>query len=114
MIMRRLSLLIVLGLACAGCGLLPGGGGIGSLIPTSDFPVAATLEYPEYGTIDAGVFSMKTTIVGIVLDQYGSAMPGVVICYGPSEKDAVAIGVTDSGGVYSAAPPDSFNGTGGT
>jgi hypothetical protein len=24
-----------------------------------------------------------------------------------------AIGVTDSGGVYSAAPPDSFNGTGG-
>ncbi len=40
-------------------------------------------------------------------------MAGVVICYGPSEEDAAAIGVTDSVGAYSAVPPESFGGTGG-
>jgi hypothetical protein len=84
---------------------MPGGGGITSLIPTSDLPVPATLDYPLVGTIDTRAFMMQTTIAGTVVDPYGSAMAGVVICYGPNDQDAVATGVTDSGGAYSAAPP---------
>ena len=40
-------------------------------------------------------------------------MAGVVICCGPNEEDAAAIGVTDSVGAYSAVPPEPFGGTGG-
>jgi len=111
--MRRCGLLILLSVVCTGCGLLPGGGGIGSLIPTSDLPIAATFEGMELGALDTGAFVMQTTIVGTVVDQYGTGMAGVVMCYGPSEEDAVAIGVTDSGGAYTATPPQSFSGTGG-
>ena len=111
--MRRPCLLFASAAICAGCGLLPGGEAIGSLIPTSDLPVAATFEGMELGTLDTGALTMQTTIMGTVRDQYATGMADVVLCYGPSEDAAVAIGVTDSGGAYSAVPPESFGGTGG-
>jgi hypothetical protein len=107
---RSLSLLAI---AWTRCGLMPGGGGTESLIATSDLPVPATPDYPLVGTIDTGAFMMQTTIAGTVVDPCGSAMAGVVICYGPNDQDAVAKGVTDSGGAYSAAPPQSFSRTAG-
>jgi hypothetical protein len=47
---------------------MPGGGGITSLIPTSDLPVPATLDYPLVGTIDTRAFVMQTTIAGTVVN----------------------------------------------
>jgi hypothetical protein len=47
---------------------MPGGGGTELLIPTSDLPVPATLDYPLIGTIDTDAFMMQTTIAGTVVD----------------------------------------------
>jgi hypothetical protein len=111
--MGRIGLHVILALTFAGCGSLSGGEAIASLLPTSDLPVPATLTYPRSGTLDGSAFAMQAPVAGAVLDQYGAGMAGVVICHGLSGKDAVAIGVTDSGGAYSAMPPQSFSGTSG-
>jgi hypothetical protein len=65
------------------------------------------------GTLSTFGDVMQTTVAGTVVDQYGNVMPGVVICYGSGEEDAVAIAETDAGGTYSAAPPRSFSAGGG-
>jgi len=108
--MRRPGLLVFLAIACMGCGLLPGGGGVGALFPTLEFP---TPEYPDFGTLEPGAFVMQAMISGTVLDQDGNGVPGAVICYGSGEEDAVEVAETDSGGAYSARPPQSFNRGGG-
>jgi hypothetical protein len=107
----RIVALFVVAAGLLGCAWLPGGEAIASLLPTADFPVAATLEYTDFGTIDTGAFTMQATIVGTVLDQYGAAMADVTICFGPNEAEAVAIAVTDSAGAFSGTPPPSFGGT---
>jgi len=43
------------------------------------------------GTLSTYGDVMQTTVAGTVVDQYGNAMLGVVICYGSGEEDAVAI-----------------------
>ncbi len=100
--MRRLGLLILLAVACGACGLLPGGGGLGSLLPTADLGIAGTPAFPLVGTFDTGALLSRPTIVGSVLDQYGQPVPGVVICYGPDEANASVVAETDSRGAYSA------------
>ena len=107
--MGRIGRFLLLAFLCVGCGWLPDAEGIASLLPTLGLPAAATLDYPDIATYDAGALTLQVTIVGTVLDQYGSPMPGVVICYGPSEEEAIAIGVTDSGGAYSAVLPASLS-----
>jgi len=101
--MRGLGLLVPLAIACGGCGLLPGGGGLGSLLPTADLGIAGTPAFPALGTFDTGALLSCPTIVGSVLDQYGQPMTGVVICYGPDEANASVVAETDSGGAYTAA-----------
>jgi hypothetical protein len=100
--MRRLGLLVPLAIACGACGLLPGGGGLGSLLPTTDLGIAGTPAFPPLGTFDTGALLSHSTIVGSILDQYGQPVPGVVICYGPDEANAVVVAETDSGGAYTA------------
>ena len=101
--MRPFVLVGAVAIACAGCGLLPGGGGLGSLLPTADLGIAGTPAFPAIGTFDTGALLSRPTIVGSVVDQYGQAMPGVVICYGPDEAGASAVAETAAGGAYSAA-----------
>ena len=100
--MRPFVLVGAVAIACAGCGLLPGGGGLGSLLPTADLWIAGTPAFPGIGTFEAGALLSRPTIAGSVLDQYGQAMPGVVICYGPAEAGGSAVAATDAGGAYSA------------
>jgi hypothetical protein len=90
---------------CSGCALLPGGdgGGLGSLLPTSDLGVSATLAFPAVGTLDTGAFLAKPVARGKILDQDGRAVAGVVICYGTGEADAVLVAETDTQGSYSAS-----------
>jgi hypothetical protein len=108
--MRHLALVGSVAILCAGCGLLPGGGGLGSLLPTADLGIAGTPAFPAIGTFDTGAFLTRPTIVGSVLDPYVQAVPGVVICYGPDEADASAVSETDPGGAYSAALPSDEDG----
>ena len=100
--MRRPVLLLLAAIACSACGLLPGGGGPWSLLPTLDLGIAGTPAFPLLGTVDTGAFLASATIRGTILDQYGTAMPGVVICYGLDETSASAVAETDAGGAYSA------------
>jgi hypothetical protein len=52
--MRQLVLVILLTVACGACGLLPGGGGLGALLPTADLGIAGTLAFPAVGMFDSG------------------------------------------------------------
>jgi hypothetical protein len=108
--MRRFAFLAVLAVVCSSCGYLPGGGGLGSLLPTADLGIAGTPAFPAVGTFDSGAFLARPTIAGSVLDQYGRPMPGVVICYGPDEANASVVAETDSGGAYAATPPSDEDG----
>lgn len=103
--MRRLVWLAFVVALCSGCGLLPGGegGGLGSLLPTADLGVAATMDFSAVGTLDTGAFLAQPVVRGTILDQDGRAMAGVVICYGPGEADGVFVGETDTQGSYSAS-----------
>jgi hypothetical protein len=101
--MRPFVLVVAVAILCAGCGLLPGGGGLGSLLPTVDLGIAGTPAFPALGTFDSGALISRPTIVGSIVDQHGQPMPGVVICYGPDEAGASAVAETDAGGAYSAA-----------
>jgi hypothetical protein len=100
--MRQLGLVILLAVACGACGLLPGGGGLGALLPTADLGIAGTPAFPAVGTFDSGALLSRPRVVGSVLDQYGQPMPGVVICYGSDEAHASAVAETGAGGAYSA------------
>lgn len=86
-----------------GCGLLPGGegGGIGWPFPGPDPAAIPTAPMPEFGTLDVGSFGLAPKVGGVILDQYGAGMAGVILCLGPSEAEAVSVGVTDAGGAYS-------------
>ncbi len=108
--MRRLALLAMLAVVCSSCRYLPGGGGLGSLLPTADLGIAGTPAFPAVGTFDTGAFLARPTIAGSVLDQYGQAMPGVVICYGLDEASASAVAETGAGGAYSATLPSDEDG----
>jgi len=108
--MRPFVLVGAVALACASCGLLPGGGGLGSLLPTADLGIAGTPAFPAIGTFEAGALLSRPTIAGSVLDQYGQAMPGVVICYGADEAGASAVAETGAGGAYSATLPSDDGG----
>ena len=113
MTMRQIGLLAALASLCSGCGGPGLGEAIASLIPASDLTVAPTAALPAWGTLDTGALTQRVTIVGTVADQDGAGMAGVVLCYGPSEAEAVAIGVTDAAGAYLAKPPQSLSGTSG-
>jgi hypothetical protein len=90
---------------CSGGGLLPGGegGGISWPLPNSDLGVAATAALPPIGTVDVSPVLFAPRAEGTIVDQYGAAMAGVIICVGPNEADASPLAETDSGGAYSAA-----------
>jgi len=102
--MRRLLGAVVCVGLLAGCGLLPGGeGGIGWPMPGSDPGVAATAESPVMGTLDTSALTFSPRVEGTIVDQYGAAMVGVVLCVGPSEAGAMALGETDANGAYSVS-----------
>jgi hypothetical protein len=110
--MRLSALLALLGIVCTGCGILPGGesGGLWSLLPTSDLGIAGTPAFPSLGTSETRVFLARQTIQGLVRDQYGGGMPGVVVCYGTGEEDGSPVAETDSQGEYSVSLPPNTEG----
>lgn len=108
--LRHLGLLVPLAIACSACGLLPGGGGLGSLLPTADLGIAGTPAFPAVGTFDTSALVSRPTIAGSVLDQYGQPVPGVVLCYGPDDANASLVAQTDSAGAYSATLPSEDGG----
>jgi hypothetical protein len=86
-----------------GCGLLPGGGGIGWPLPDSDLGAVPTAALPAMGTLDVSALTFAPTAQGTIVDPYGAAIAGVILCVGTSEADAVPLGETDASGAYSVS-----------
>jgi len=96
-----LAVVACLGLL-TGCDLLPTAeGGIGWPMPGSDPGVAATAVFPMAGTLDTSALTFSARAEGAIVDQYGAAMVGVILCVGTSEADAKPLGETDAYGAYS-------------
>jgi hypothetical protein len=51
-------------------------------MPTSDLGIAATPGFLSVGKLHAVAFVAHQMIKGMILDPSGTAMPGVVICFG--------------------------------
>jgi len=103
--MRRAIWIAFAMVLCSSCGLLPGGerGGISWPLPYSDLGVAATAALPPMGTVDVSALQFSPRAEGTIVDQYGAAMTGVIICIGPNEADASPVTTTNTVGAYSVA-----------
>ena len=84
-----------------GCSLLPIGDGGGWPFPDSDLGSMPTVAIPTMAPVDFGAMGLAPKAEGTIVDQYGAAMSGVVLCVGPSEAEAVPLGQTDTSGYYS-------------
>jgi hypothetical protein len=100
---RRLVWLAFVVTLCAGCGLLPigGEGEPGWPFPNTDLGAIPTAAFPTMAPLEFGAMGLAPKAEGTIVDQYGAAMAGVVLCVGPSEAEAVPLGETDTSGFYS-------------
>jgi len=100
--MSRWLAVVTMLVLLAGCGLLPiGEGGISWPMPGDGSVTSATAEFPVMGTFDVDAWTLAPKAEGTIVDQYGAAMAGAILCVGPSEGDAVPLGETDATGAYS-------------
>jgi len=101
--MRQLIAVVAcLGLL-TGCGLLPigDGGEAGWPFANTDLGSMPTVAIPTVAPVDFGAMGLAPKAEGAIVDQYGAAMAGVILCVGPSEAEAVPLGETDASGFYS-------------
>lgn len=57
-----------------------------------------TVEMPTAAPLEVSALSLAPKVEGTIVDQYGAAMAGVILCVGASEAEAAPLGQTDASG----------------